>query len=149
MTFGAVLTAYCVLYMFWSPHRMREWSTPRCTVRLATPTVSCSPRRRIKRGTCTITDIGSRSQSLSVKHQALYIRPRLPPLMFGPGANREPVFPSYRGQPPLPATIEFGLGPPRRDYPMFSARLALRNCRGRPRRAIPAVHQIGPPNTAV
>ncbi|TBG67391.1 hypothetical protein ELG74_05825 [Rhizobium leguminosarum] len=42
--------------------------------------------------------------------------------MFGPGSNREPVFPSYRGQPPLPAiTLENGPGRSRRDYPMFCA----------------------------
>ncbi|MDX0154045.1 hypothetical protein GOC24_33315, partial [Sinorhizobium meliloti] len=39
--------------------------------------------------------------------------------MFGPGSNREPVFPSYRGQPPSPAKTA---GRSRRDYSMFEDR---------------------------
>ncbi|APO70349.1 hypothetical protein IE4872_PC00326 (plasmid) [Rhizobium gallicum] len=39
--------------------------------------------------------------------------------MFWAGSNREPVFPSYRGQPPPPAIYKNGLGRSRRDYPMF------------------------------
>lgn len=39
--------------------------------------------------------------------------------MFGPGSNREPVFPSYRGQPPSQAKSQRRS---RRDYSMFENR---------------------------
>lgn len=39
--------------------------------------------------------------------------------MFGPGSNREPVFPSYRGQPPSQAKSQRRS---RRDYSMFEDR---------------------------
>jgi hypothetical protein len=42
------------------------------------------------------------------------------PFDAGPGSKREPVFPSYRGQPPMSDIAEaMPLGEPSRDYPMF------------------------------